>query len=63
MNESVKIVQKKLIGLAAYAARYVSKDTNSMGWPPVCMGILYQPKRPLDNQEWSKQNNEKGSKI
>lgn len=22
-----------------------------MGWPPACMGILYQPKRPVKKQD------------
>lgn len=45
MSDSKSIVKKRLVGAMARVARSVTQETNSFGWPPVCMGILYQPKR------------------
>lgn len=46
MNNNENSVKRRLIGTMAKIARNVTNETNAMGWPPVCMGILYQPKRP-----------------
>lgn len=54
MNKKVNNLEKKMIGLMGFAARNVSKEPNKFGWPPACMGILYQPKRPLHSQDTQK---------
>lgn len=50
MNKIKKDMSKTIIGMVAYLARSFSNEPNILGWPPVCMGILYQPKRPLKSK-------------
>ena len=41
---------KKLEKLASKAANtIISNEIN--GWPPICFGTFYQPKRPTENRE------------
>ncbi len=54
MSERKKSISKAIIGIMSRAARSVSNEPNALGWPPVCMGILYQPKRPLKNKNDNK---------
>lgn len=54
MSKRVNKLEKKIIGMMGITARNISKEPNKFGWPPACMGILYQPKRPLHNQDLEK---------
>lgn len=45
MSDSRSVVKKQLIGAMIRVAQSVAQESNDLGWPPVCMGILYQPKR------------------
>lgn len=47
MSDNKDIVKKRLVGVMAKVARDITNETSASGWPPVCMGILYQPKRPV----------------
>ncbi|MGB8455942.1 MAG: cyclic lactone autoinducer peptide [Anaerocolumna sp.] len=49
MVKNKKTAKQIAIGIAARAARSVTSETNDVGWPPVCMGIFHQPKRPTNN--------------
>ena len=51
MSENKKGIRKAIIGIMSRAARSVSNEPNEFGWPPVCMGILYQPKRPMKDKD------------
>jgi len=45
MVKKLKTTVGKFIGMAAIS---LSKQaTPEEGWPPPCMGVLYQPKRPV----------------
>lgn len=43
--ERKKMVKKGVLQMAARVAEFES-NTILYGWPPPCMGFLYQPKRP-----------------
>ena len=47
MNKKIALVKKQVVGVAARAARSMTNETNSAGWPPFCTGIFHQPKRPV----------------
>ncbi len=52
---------KKLEELAAKAANTII-DIEIYGWPPICFGTFYQPKRPTRKPKYStKLFDEKGS--
>lgn len=54
MSDKKNIVKKEVIGVMAKMARSVVDETNNFGWPPACIGILYQPKRPTKNEKTDK---------
>ena len=39
-KESLKMVER---------IAKIKVDNNRFGWPPLCMGMLHQPKRPVNN--------------
>lgn len=41
----VKKTDSPILSLAGKIAKMEAVKTNS-GWPPICAGILHQPKRP-----------------
>ncbi len=49
MGKNKKTLKQMAIAFAARAARNVANESNDWGWPPVCMGLFYQPKRPTRN--------------
>lgn len=51
MSQKQETIKKNLIGTLGKLAKEVTSDSNSSGWPPVCLGILYQPKRPTKVEE------------
>lgn len=54
MNDSRSIVKSHLIRAMARLAQSVAKESNHLGWPPSCMGILYQPKRYIKAKKHNK---------
>lgn len=49
MNEKEKINKKALKVVERIARNEVEKVR--CGWPPVCSGILHQPKRPKQKED------------
>ena len=46
MRKTTEKAKTKLITVAAQIAQNSVAPSNGWGWPPNCMGIIYQPKRP-----------------
>ena len=46
MNKTIKNAKTHLFSLEEQIAIKSVSPSNDWGWPPNCMGIIYQPKRP-----------------
>ena len=53
MNEKVNVKKSLLKAMATVAE--IEMEVNLNEWPPICIGILYQPKRPMVYVERGKQ--------
>ena len=50
----MKSIKKKVLKAIGKVAE-VEANVNAKDWPPLCMGILYQPKRPNKKVEQKSQ--------
>ena len=48
--------QGKIISIVAKIAKQSVSPSNGWGWPPDCIGIYHQPKRPKCLQKHSEKN-------
>lgn len=46
MSKILESTKEKLIYKAAIAAKKSIAEPNRWGWPPECIGVFYQGKRP-----------------
>lgn len=46
MKKSVKSTKQKIVTFAVDVAKKSVSESNVWGWPPNCVGIFYQSKRP-----------------
>lgn len=46
----MKQVNKKVLEVVERIVRYEVEQKNR-AWPPICIGIFHQPKRPIVQQE------------
>lgn len=51
MDDYKKKLKQMAIKFAVHAARKVIDPPKISDWPPVCMGLFYQPKRPTPKHD------------
>lgn len=51
MTRTNETAKQKMVKLAAKAARGMTEQQIWDGWPPVCVGLFHQPKRPGKRSE------------